>query len=107
MEMQPPEAIGTFDPRGTIVELIERTIKVRGLGKETDEESEALHRLLEWTERFGGDLASFLNALSLERGIDHGSLVGDRVDLMSLHAANGNPKESLINGSSPFSRQFS
>ena len=36
----------------------------------------------------GGD-PSFLDALSLDRGIDHSSLLGDRVALMSLHAAKG------------------
>ena len=40
-------------------------------------------------ERFEGSLASFLDSLALERGIDHGSLEGDRVALVSLHAAKG------------------
>jgi superfamily I DNA/RNA helicase len=50
---------------------------------------EALRRLREIAERDKGDVASFLDALSLERGIDHVGLTGDRVALMSLHAAKG------------------
>jgi DNA helicase-2/ATP-dependent DNA helicase PcrA len=38
---------------------------------------------------FEGDVGAFLDALSLERGIDHAALIGDRVALMSLHAAKG------------------
>ena len=34
-------------------------------------------------------MESFLDALSLDRGIDHAGLLGDRVALMSLHAAKG------------------
>ena len=34
-------------------------------------------------------MVSFLDMLALDRGIDHARLLGDRVALMSLHAAKG------------------
>ena len=34
-------------------------------------------------------MGSFLDMLALDRGIDHAGLLGDRVALMSLHAAKG------------------
>ena len=40
-------------------------------------------------EDFEGDLPLFLDTLSLERGLDHTALVGERLALMSLHAAKG------------------
>jgi DNA helicase-2/ATP-dependent DNA helicase PcrA len=57
------------------------------LGSEQSEE--ALRTLKEMAEHYEGDMASFLDALSLERGIDHEVLVGDRAALMSIHAAKG------------------
>ena len=60
------------------------------LGHELSEDAaEALNRLKRITQNFDGDLSSFLDTLSLERGIDHATLAGDRVALMSLHAAKG------------------
>lgn len=49
----------------------------------------ALRRLKEFAQDFEGDVSSFLDHLSLDRGIDHAALTGDRVALMSLHAAKG------------------
>ena len=49
----------------------------------------ALYKLIQVTDDFKGDLSSFLHFLTLERGIDHGTLMGDRVSLMSLHSAKG------------------
>jgi DNA helicase-2/ATP-dependent DNA helicase PcrA len=50
---------------------------------------EGLRRLKRLAENFEGDMEAFLDTLSLERGIDHAILLGDRVALMSLHAAKG------------------
>ena len=49
----------------------------------------ALYKLIQVTDDFKGDISSFLHFLTLERGIDHGTLMGDRVSLMSLHSAKG------------------
>jgi len=69
--------------------LLDRAVASHGLEDLPREPGDALRRLLEAARDFRGDLASFLDALSLERGIDHSGLLGDRVALMSLHAAKG------------------
>ena len=48
-----------------------------------------MRRLKDLAKGSSADLPSFLDALSLDRGIDHENLLGDRVALMSLHAAKG------------------
>ncbi|MFP4037246.1 MAG: UvrD-helicase domain-containing protein [Desulfobacteraceae bacterium] len=49
----------------------------------------ALTRLKALADDFEGNLKDFLDSLSLERAIDHSALEGDRVALMSFHAAKG------------------
>jgi DNA helicase-2/ATP-dependent DNA helicase PcrA len=70
-------------------DLIRQAVSIHGLEDLSDDEQDTLDRLLIFAENHRGDLRSFLDALSLERGIDHTSLLGDRVALMSLHAAKG------------------
>jgi ATP-dependent DNA helicase UvrD/PcrA len=89
MELDKPHTDETFDPRGDLHDLIEKVISIHDLKRDKGEEAEALGRLMERAERFEGNLSSFLDFLALERGIDHGFLMGDRVALMSLHAAKG------------------
>jgi ATP-dependent DNA helicase UvrD/PcrA len=84
-----PDIGGTFELRGNLPGLIERVIRAHGLTRENGEEAEASGRLMERAEHFEGNLPAFLDSLALERGIDHGYLTGDRVALMSLHAAKG------------------
>jgi DNA helicase-2/ATP-dependent DNA helicase PcrA len=72
-----------------VIDLIDRAVSSHGFDNLADESTDALHRLRETAKEFGNDLPSFLDALSLERGIDHAALLGDRVALMSLHAAKG------------------
>ena len=48
-----------------------------------------LDRLRDVADQCGEDVARFLDILSLERGLDHAMVEGDRVALMSLHAAKG------------------
>jgi superfamily I DNA/RNA helicase len=55
----------------------------------SEEEEARLRRLVDLAESSYGNLRSFLDILSLERGIDHAGLLGDRVAIMSLHSAKG------------------
>lgn len=81
--------LGQFNPEDSLPDLIEKAVKHHGLDAVSGDEDEALRRLSRIAKGFDGDLASFLDILSLERGIDHATLAGDRVALMSLHAAKG------------------
>jgi uncharacterized protein (TIGR00375 family) len=73
----------------TLLELIDQAIAMHGFEELPEEEENRLRRLKDLAERVHGDLSSFLDALSLERGMDHAGLLGDRVAVMSLHAAKG------------------
>jgi DNA helicase-2/ATP-dependent DNA helicase PcrA len=73
----------------TIPELIDQAIVLHGLTSLPEEEEIRLRRLRDLAESNHGKLSSFLDTLSLERGIDHAGLLGDRVAIMSLHAAKG------------------
>jgi DNA helicase-2/ATP-dependent DNA helicase PcrA len=64
-------------------------VSLHGFDNLSDEAAEALRRFKKISEAFEQDLVSFLDALSLDRGIDHSALIGDRVALMTLHAAKG------------------
>ena len=70
-------------------EAVHQAIALHGFDLSSEDSTEALRRLKGIAGSFSGDLNSFLDALSLERGIDHATLSGDRVALMSLHAAKG------------------
>jgi len=74
---------------GPITELVDRAVTLHEFDLISEESTEVLRRLKEIAEAFDGDMGAFLDALSLERGIDHVGLSGDRVALMSLHAAKG------------------
>jgi DNA helicase-2/ATP-dependent DNA helicase PcrA len=73
----------------TIPEFIDQAIVLHGFPSLSEEEEIRLRRLKDLAESSYGKLNSFLDALSLERGIDHVGLLGDRVAIMSLHAAKG------------------
>jgi len=83
------EMLGQCRTGGPLSQLIDRAVNLHELGFSPEESAEALRRLKEVAENFNGNMASFLDFLSLERGIDHMTLSGDRVALMSLHAAKG------------------
>ena len=72
-----------------VIEWIDQVIAMHGFEELPEEEGNRLRRLNDLATSFHGDLSSFLDALSLERGIDHAGLLGDRVAVMSLHAAKG------------------
>lgn len=82
------QALEQTDPAAGPAELVEQAAALHGLADDGDPPP-ALTRLKRIAEAFDGDLDSFLDALSLERGIDHSALEGDRVALMSFHAAKG------------------
>lgn len=69
--------------------LIEWAAALHGFQDLGGEDAAVLRRFKEIAGDFKGDFASFLDALSLDRAVDHQGLLGDRVALMSLHAAKG------------------
>jgi DNA helicase-2/ATP-dependent DNA helicase PcrA len=73
----------------SLEDLLDQTVALHGFDLSSEDSTEALRRLKGIAGSFSGDLNSFLDALSLERSIDHATLSGDRVALMSLHAAKG------------------
>ncbi len=82
-------AIDEFNAEILLPEIIDRAVALNELECSSEESVEALLRLKQLAEDFKGDAGAFLDILSLERGIDHAVLVGDRVALMSMHAAKG------------------
>ncbi len=83
------EALRRINREDPLQDLIDRALSFHGFEETPEEPTEALRRLRKMAEKFVGGLSSFLDTLSLERGIDHMGLSGDRVALMSLHAAKG------------------
>jgi DNA helicase-2/ATP-dependent DNA helicase PcrA len=72
----------------TVQEVLSHAIILHGFDNLPDDSAKALSRFMELARDFE-DAHSFLEALSLDRGIDHENLLGDRVALMSLHASKG------------------
>ncbi len=83
------EKIPAFEGVGSVADLLDKAMEFHDLEAQSDESREALVRLRQWAIDFEGDVETFLDSLSLERGIDHEVLRGDRVALMTLHAAKG------------------
>jgi DNA helicase-2/ATP-dependent DNA helicase PcrA len=81
--------IKKFDTGDSLEALIDKAATLHKFDLSSEDSSESLRRLKGIAANFEGDLKSFLDALSLERSIDHATLSGDRVALMSLHAAKG------------------
>jgi len=80
---------GGYEINSPVSDLLEHAIAYHNLIPESEEETRILARLRDLADRCDHNIALFLDALSLERGIDHTLLEGDRVALMSLHAAKG------------------
>jgi DNA helicase-2/ATP-dependent DNA helicase PcrA len=72
-----------------IKDLIDQAVTLHGFDCFSEDSAQALRRLKEIAENSDGNMGSFLDTLALDRGIDHTGLLGDRVALMSLHAAKG------------------
>ncbi|MDY6973570.1 MAG: UvrD-helicase domain-containing protein [Thermodesulfobacteriota bacterium] len=83
------EEMATFKADGPLLDLIDEAVTFHELDTSFEDSSEVLRHLRRLAAGFEGNIKSFLDILSLERGIDHGALAGDRVALMSLHAAKG------------------
>jgi len=78
-----------FEIERPLPDVIDWAVEFHEFDCSSEESVEALRRLKQVAAGFEGGMASFLDTLSLERGIDHALLAGDRVALMSLHAAKG------------------
>jgi superfamily I DNA/RNA helicase len=78
-----------FAFQGPLPALVDRVLSLHNIDNLSDEAEEALRRFKRISEDFDDDPAPFLDALSLDRGIDHSAYMGDRVALMTLHAAKG------------------
>ena len=76
-------------PYGSVSEILDRATAFHGFQCSSEDCRKGLRRLKRLADNFEGDMEAFLDILSLERGIDHAILLGDRVALMSLHAAKG------------------
>jgi DNA helicase-2/ATP-dependent DNA helicase PcrA len=87
--MKRKEAIGVFRANTSLAELIDGAVKFHDFDCSSEESRDALRQLKRLASAFGASVEAFLDTLSLERGIDHAALGGDRVALMSLHAAKG------------------
>ena len=72
-----------------LAELVRQAIALHEFDLSAPRSQEILLRFQTLAEQPGLDLNSFLDRLALEQGIDHETLLGDRVALMSLHAAKG------------------
>jgi superfamily I DNA/RNA helicase len=83
------QSSGVFETHGALSELIDSAITLHDFECSSEESIEALRRLKQLAANFEGNIETFLDTLSLERGIDHALVLGDRVGLMSIHAAKG------------------
>ncbi|MFC1867886.1 UvrD-helicase domain-containing protein [Thermodesulfobacteriota bacterium] len=70
-------------------ELIDQTVSLHEFDLSSDESANVVRRMKELAGNLEGDVPSFLDRISMDRGIDHTGLSGDRIALMSLHAAKG------------------
>jgi DNA helicase-2/ATP-dependent DNA helicase PcrA len=83
------EILNAFVWGDSLPGMVDQALTLHRFDSLSDEATEVLRRFKKISEAFGNDLASFLDALSLDRGIDHSAWIGDRVALMTLHAAKG------------------
>jgi len=81
--------LGACPPDAQVRDILDRAVALHDFDLSEHGAEEALLRLKEIAEGFQGDLSAFLDRLCMDRGIDHANLTGDRVALMSLHAAKG------------------
>ncbi len=74
---------------GSLEEIIDHALSLHEFDLSSKESADAVRRLKAIAENIDGDIGSLLDKLSIDRGIDHTALSGDRIALMSLHAAKG------------------
>ena len=83
------DALSNAMPRGKdIVRVIDDIVSIHNFDLSAEESKRAVNNLKE-TVRENTGFTSIMDLLSLERGIDNSILKGDRVALMSIHAAKG------------------
>ncbi|RJR22599.1 MAG: AAA family ATPase [Desulfobacteraceae bacterium] len=78
-----------FMPSSGLDSIIDEAVSLHGLEPTEKNSKEALSLLKDYAKDSGGNMKGLLDALSLERGLDHGLLKVDRVSLMSIHSAKG------------------
>jgi DNA helicase-2/ATP-dependent DNA helicase PcrA len=74
---------------GSLEEIIDHVLSLHEFDLTFRETGDAIRRLREIAQKIHWDIGAFLDKLSLDRTIDHTALPGDRIALMSLHAAKG------------------
>lgn len=79
----------TFPSSSNIYELIDKAIELHALGTLDDSAIKAIDRVKRLVSSSDMGLASFIDLISLERGIDNVELSVDRVSLMSIHSSKG------------------
>ena len=88
--LQGEMALSRLNRKDPIADIIDQAMRYHDFEETLEQQQvEALQRFRKMANDFEGNLDRFLDALSLERGIDNMGLSGDRVALMSLHAAKG------------------
>ncbi len=70
-------------------DLFDRILDAHGFDLSEKETKYVIDRLRSLADSHSENPAAFLDRLSLDRGIDHSALHGDRVNLMTVHAAKG------------------
>lgn len=78
-----------YDRGAPLPEFLNQAVEIHDFDLSSEEAEGALQRIKRLAGRWNGDMGSFLDTLSLERGIDHDVSMGDRLALMSIHAAKG------------------
>jgi superfamily I DNA/RNA helicase len=81
--------LNTCEIKGGLEDIIDNAVLLHGFDLSSGNSAETIRRLKDIAENIKGNVVSLLDRLSLDRGIDHTGLYGDRVSLMSLHAAKG------------------
>ena len=81
--------VKTLSKNADIIQIIDDVIASHNFDLSSDESNRTVARLKEIAAGSFAGPASVADILSLERGIDHSTLRGDRVALMSIHAAKG------------------
>jgi DNA helicase-2/ATP-dependent DNA helicase PcrA len=78
------------DIQGNDIEaLIDQASVLHNVDMSLRESVDLVNRMKDIAQRMNGNMGAFIDAMSLDRGIDHADLIGDRVAIMSLHAAKG------------------
>ncbi len=86
--LTPDSSKEAFSKDNGVFGLIDEAVSIHNIDLSTDEIKRAVERLKETMAGISGPL-SLADMLSLERGIDNSAVKGDRVAVMTIHAAKG------------------